>query len=376
MKILIVMGGFYPGKKYGGPPVSIDNFCALMEEIQCYVVTKNHDMGECEPYKNIEKGWNDRGNCKVLYLEEDHYNIRSFEKVIESIRPNILYLQGVFQKCIIPCLKLAQKYNIKVLLAPRGELCAGAMKKKYKKVPYICLLKILRLLQGVHFQSTSDEETEAIEKYLNVKKTRIHYLSNVPSIPKRKFENNKKFSGAAKFIFMSRIVRKKNLLYAINCFQNAVGNVKLDIYGPIEDEQYWNECMLAIKSLPNNIKVEYKGLLEHGEVHETFSKYHAFIFPTFSENYGHVIVEAMLSKCPVIISDQTPWNDISIENVGFVFSLDEIEKFKQTIQRIIDYDEENYISLLNNLERYTNLKLKVKELKCTYEEALHKIVAS
>lgn len=32
MKILIVMGGFFPGQKYGGPPVSVDIFCSLLKD--------------------------------------------------------------------------------------------------------------------------------------------------------------------------------------------------------------------------------------------------------------------------------------------------------------------------------------------------------
>ena len=39
MKILMIMPGFFPGKKYGGPPVSIDNFCSLMIGHEKYIIT-------------------------------------------------------------------------------------------------------------------------------------------------------------------------------------------------------------------------------------------------------------------------------------------------------------------------------------------------
>lgn len=74
MKILIVMGGFFPGKKYDGPPVSIDNFCTLMKEYQCYIVTHDHDLFESVRYSNITQGWNKRENCKVIYLNDKQYN--------------------------------------------------------------------------------------------------------------------------------------------------------------------------------------------------------------------------------------------------------------------------------------------------------------
>ena len=164
MKIMIVMGGFFPGKKYGGPPVSVDNFCTLMSEYDCYIVTHNHDLQENEPYDSIRDGWNDRGNCKVRYLPDDQYNKDLFEQVIEEIKPDVIYLQGLFQICIVPCLRLAKKYSIPVLLAPRGELCAGALNmKKWKKIPYIKAMKAAGLIKNIHWQSTSDEETEAIK---------------------------------------------------------------------------------------------------------------------------------------------------------------------------------------------------------------------
>ncbi len=38
---------------------------------------------------------------------------------------------------------------------------------------------------------------------------------------------------------------------------------------------------------------------------------HLFVFTTFSENFGHSIVESMLNGCPNLISNNTPWNDIN-----------------------------------------------------------------
>ena len=56
MKILIAMDGYFPGQKFGGPPVSTDNFCSLMCEHECYIVTKNHDLDEKTPYPGIVPG--------------------------------------------------------------------------------------------------------------------------------------------------------------------------------------------------------------------------------------------------------------------------------------------------------------------------------
>lgn len=368
MKILIIMSGFFPGKKYGGPPVSVDNFCSLMMNDECYIVTHDHDMGEKIAYPNITNNvWIDRDNCKVMYLSDEKYCKKTFLNIIKELRPDRFYLQGLFQSCILPCLLIAKKMDIKVVLAPRGELCVGALKKKYKKLPYIAFLRINGLLKNVIYQSTSAEETDAIIKYLGVKAETINFLTNIPSIPSQNFNRKTKEVGQAKFVFLSRIHPKKNLLSAINYFQKVEGDVIFDIYGSLEDESYWKECQKAIKNLPDNVSVNYCGLLSHDEVHSVFSKYNAFLFPTFSENYGHVIAESLSVGTPVIISNQTPWNGVNEAKAGWAFPLEDVENFVKVIQNIINWNKEDNENYCRNAQQFFLNEVKLDKIRNEYE---------
>lgn len=369
MKIMIVMGGFFPGKKYGGPPVSIDNFCTLMNEYECYIVTSNHDLFETDIYANIERGWNDRGNCKVLYLSDAEYKKQTFERVISEIQPEIIYLQGLFQKCVFPCLQLSKKYNLNVLIAPRGELCGGALNiKRHKKNLYIEAIKLLNLVKNIYWQSTSEEETAAIIKRMKADKGHIYRVDNIPSIPKEKYTRQEKVAGEGRFIFISRIHPKKNLLKAINLFHNIKETVTFDIYGSIEDEEYWERCQGEIRSLSDNVHVRYKGLVSHDQVHKVFSQYDAFLFPTLSENYGHVIVESLIVGTPVIISDQTPWNDVGKCGAGKVIALDNEEEFINAIKEIILSNNNYAKEVADNSRNYILKKMKIDKLREEYRE--------
>lgn len=363
-KILVVMDGFFPGLKYGGPPVSVNNFCSLMCDYDIYIVARNHDLNSQDKYTNIADGWNKRDNCTVKYFADSEYNYSSFKAVIDEIKPDFIYLQSLFQSCVIPCLYIAKKKGIKVILAPRGELCKGAFRKKYKKIPYILFLRIFDLVKNINFQSTSEEESACINKYLKANSENIHLLSNIPSCPKCDFPDKIKLSGSADFIFLSRIHPKKNLKSAISYFRNIKGNVNFHIYGPVEDTAYWNECKDEIKKLPENIKVSYCGLVSFENVHKTFNKYDGFIFPTLSENFGHVIAESLYSNCPVIISDQTPWNDIPQFNAGFVVSLNNEKGFEEAIQCIVD---SNSAAFRNNAKNYILQKLNLESLYSAYK---------
>lgn len=370
-KILIILSGFFPGKKYGGPPVSVDNFCALQKDCECYIVTHNHDLLETKKFDGIHEGWNDRSNCKVLYLSDLEYNKNTFEKVLIEINPDILYLQGLFQSCVLPCLLLAKKYDIPVLLAPRGELCKGAFNiRKWKKIPYIYVLKFLRLVENVHWQSTSEEEFEAIKKLMNVEEKNIFRLENIPSIPKKKYQRKEKKTGKSRFVFLSRIHPKKNLLFAISLFEGIKSNVEFDIYGSIEDDAYWKCCQGKMAELPNNVIVRYKGLVCHDQIYEVLSQYDALLLPTLSENYGHVIAESMFVGTPVIISNQTPWTDVNENNIGWAIPLDSKSLFEGAIKKIVEMDEVFFNTLSKNVLRYVSNKTKIDSIREKYREAL------
>ena len=209
-------------------------------------------------------------------------------------------------------------------------------------------------------KTASDEETLAIERYLGIPADHVFFLDNVPSIPKQEFLYPEKRAGEAKLIFLSRIHPKKNLLQAIKCLKNISGAITFDIYGSLEDKAYWELCQNEIKELPVNVTVNYCGLVTHDDVHRTFSNYDAFLFPTFSENYGHVIIEALVTGCPVIISDKTPWNDLEAAGAGWVCQLEDIPAFGKAVQMIVDSSDHTY---RKHAKEYAMNCLDVKKIK-------------
>ena len=105
-----------------------------------------------------------------------------------------------------------------------------------------------------------------------------------------------------------------------------------------------------------------------------FSKYDAFIFPTLSENYGHVIVESLIVGTPVIISNNTPWTDVNDFGCGGAFSLDDSMSFSLMIQKIIDADQELMSEFILRTRRYIDTKLKLADLESRYNSVLNAVV--
>lgn len=306
-------------------------------------------------------------------MSDSEQNFGKLSAIVDEIKPDIILLNSFFEyKFTVSLLFVSILKDIPVLLAPRGEICPNAFKLNgYKKKPYLFALRSFLRKKNVFFLSTSDEETASIKQLIGT--DRIFQIENVPTIPCIQHNSRYKYPGKLKCVFISRISRKKNLLFALHFLQKVNGDVEFDIYGP-KDEAYWDECLVAIKGLPKNIHVCYKGVLNREDVHSTFTDYDLLLFPTLSENYGHVIVESLVSGCPILISDQTPWKELELYHAGYSFSLENMDVFSDAVQEYVDMDNDDFIKCVNGCKAYVNDKLDIEKLKKMYLTAFTSII--
>ena len=92
-------------------------------------------------------------------------------------------------------------------------------------------------------------------------------------------------------------------------------------------------------------------------VASTFSQYHCFLFPTQSENYGHVISEALSVSCPVVLSrGTTPWDDID-RKAGYVCRPNDIDDFAAKLELLGMMNQADYDTLQKSTRDYFNNKI-------------------
>jgi glycosyltransferase involved in cell wall biosynthesis len=165
-------------------------------------------------------------------------------------------------------------------------------------------------------------------------------------------EKPRKRVGELRGVFISRISPEKNLLFALRMLQGLSGEVAFDIYGPVGIVEYWNKCKAAIAALPENIRVQYMGMIEHERVGEAFARHDLFLLPSLGENYSHVTCEALSAGCPVLISDRTPWRNLEEKGVGWDVPLEDEDRFRAVLQQCVDADGEWYAGLQARAAEY------------------------
>ncbi|MBJ8024861.1 glycosyltransferase family 4 protein [Bacillus cereus] len=360
MKDILILAPYYlPGFKGGGPIRSISNLVhTLGNELNFKIITSDRDLGDLIAYEKAQNEvWMKVGSAEVYYVTPEKFNFRYLRKIIKSTHYDFIYLNSFFNTnfSVIPI--LLRRMGIipykPIIVAPRGEFSPGALKiKKLKKELFIESTKLVGLHNKVIWHATSEEEKIDI-KQIYGEEVPVRVAQNLPNIFENKEHQKKeKKRGELKLVFLSRITEKKNLKGALTFLKGITGNITFDIYGPIENQNYWNACRDIIESLPNNVQVNYMGQVNNNKVHLLFSNYNAFLFPTFGENYGHVIVESLLAGCPVIISDQTPWKNIENEGAGWTIPLEKEETFISALNEIVHMDSEEFQQLSRSASDY------------------------
>jgi glycosyltransferase involved in cell wall biosynthesis len=362
---------FLPGYLAGGPIQSIATLTTqLGKDLDFKIITGDRDFKSETPYLNVKiNKWTEFEGRSVYYISPDKLNEGFLLELIQSTQHDAIYLNSLFSKHFaVNPLKWKQrgKINSKVILAPRGMLGEGALAiKPLKKHLFLRYAKTFGYFKDVCWQSTSAQETVEIKKRIGAK-SHIVEISNFPNTAK-KMEGIEKRPGFLKLCFISRISEKKNLNFAIEVLKFIKdSSITFDVYGPIEDDQYWNACLKNSEELQKNIQFNYKGVFKPEEIGSVVSNYHALFLPTHNENYGHVIVEALQHGRPVILSDQTPWRNLEKENVGFDISLNEKLRFILAIHQLSSIDQKGFDAMSKSCISYIQLKLNIDDIKQSY----------
>ena len=369
-KVLILNGQYLPGYKGGGPIQSCVNMVDnLSDQFEFKVLCADRDFKETKPYEGIAvNSWNLVGAAQVFYMSPELQNLAGFKKVFDETEYDVLYMNGFFSPIftIKPLIlrRLGKLKKTKIILAARGDFTGGVEQKslkkygtgglehkKFKKYSYIAVAKLLGMYNDLLWHATSDIEVRDIQKVYP--KAKVFMVPNLPARFNKKRRVIEKGPGKLRIVFISRIVPKKNLRYALEVLKQIdQGEVVFDIYGPAEDKDYWAECKRLIEEMPENVSVSYRGEIPHHEVPHVFEQYHAFFFPTHGENYGHIIAEAMMNNCLCILSQGvTPWDDY-IERLDIGAPLDKQERFVEIVIRLILADQSAIDSMLKYNDDY------------------------
>jgi len=182
---------------------------------------------------------------------------------------------------------------------------------------------------------TADNEAVATRKRIPGVATAA--IPNGVEVPSRLPSRNWTPEGMLRLVFLGRLHPIKgieNLLRAIQVIGSR--NVTLTIYGTGEP-RYVRELQEYVKSLSTESRIRFAGHVEGVNKTTAFLNADVCVVPSFSENFGLVVAEALAHGVPVIASKGTPWDKLEERGCGLWVANDH-DSLADAIKRLRDMD--------------------------------------
>ena len=374
-RVLVFTPWFLPGQQGGGSVLAVRYLVEqLGETFEFVVATGDRDFGARRPYTSEE---HDEA-CRELGIEIHHLpsGWRRIAHLWRLLRQpfDLVYLNSVLSPGLglLPLVlrRLGRARNARLLIAPRGELHLPllAMKAGRKRL-YLGSMKVLRLFDNAVLHATSAAEYDDL-RALGLGEVRLASdltPTQWPQLPPPRLVSE----GALRMAFVSRIDRNKNLAQVIRVLAGVNVAVQLDVAGPVGDAEYWAACQAAMATLPGHIQVRQLGALTQAEVLDLLTEQELFFLPTWSENHGYVIHEALLAGCALLISDRTPWRGLEQQGVGFDLALENDQAMADVITRFAGLPPAQRLAIRHRAQAYGLARLDGSDAR----EAMRRLLA-
>ncbi len=227
----------------------------------------------------------------------------------------VLHSHGLWMYTSLAVEKASRKMNIPYIVSPRGMLEPWAWKHHaWKKRPVWWLWERRIISRAAVLHATAESEAD------NLRALGLHnpiaVIPNGVDIP-NSVEQTEEKKDKKTVLFISRIHPKKGLLNLVKAW-TAVKPVewKAVIAGPSQGG-HEDEVKDAVRSAGLSDQFEFPGPVYEGDKWELYRKADLFILPTYSENFGIVVAEALAAGVPVITTKGTPWRELEEQECGW-----------------------------------------------------------
>ena len=136
-----------------------------------------------------------------------------------------------------------------------------------------------------------------------------------------------------KLLYVGRVSREKNMPLLADIFRGLFHmrkNVRLIVVG---DGPYMKEMKESLAGYP----VTFTGFLEGKQLAQAYASSDIFIFPSTTDTFGRVVLEAQASGLPVIVSGRGgPRENLIDEKTGFIVSSNERDCYIRAALKLID----------------------------------------
>jgi glycosyltransferase involved in cell wall biosynthesis len=330
MRILHVVPTYIPAYRYGGPIRSVHGLCKGLVKLghDVHVFTTNVDgpRNSNVPLDSpIKLDGVNVWYFQSRYLRRIYWSPPMADALSERIYDfDLLHLHSIYLWPTWAAARAARRRNIPYLLSPRGMLEKDLIRRKspLAKTVWISLIEKRNIENAVALHVTSKRETAEALKF-GLKLPPVFEVPNGIDLETSPSDNN--ISSLIRHIlqkspfllFLGRINWKKGLDRLIPAMRHIPG-MYLVIAG--NDEENYTP---SLEALADNYEVRgrifFAGPVHGADKKALLKNASVLVLPSYSENFGNVVLEAMAQGCPVAVTPEVGAAEIVLDaNAGIV----------------------------------------------------------
>jgi glycosyltransferase involved in cell wall biosynthesis len=319
MRVLHIVPMFYPAHYYGGPTQSVYSLCRhvarLGGEVRVLTTNANGPTADLPVRTGVEEELDDAVRvtyCRRLLAQAVAPSLTS--RLSAMVRwADVVHITAVYSFPVIPALLACRTQNKPVVWSPRGSLqrWSGSRRVPLKNVwDLFCrMVKPPRLVLHVTSQEEAEESTA---RYPGVPAA---VIPNGVEIPES--VDHTENTGTLRLIYLGRIDQKKGIENLLDACAGLDGMLEwsLSIAGT-GDPDYVQSIAARIDRLGLSHRARMLGAVVGEAKQRLFENADLIVTPSYTENFGNVVAEALAHGVPALASRGTPWRELPERGCG------------------------------------------------------------
>jgi glycosyltransferase involved in cell wall biosynthesis len=317
----MLIPSYKPAYHYGGPVRSVAALCESLvmagHEVSVYTTNANGDVDldiDTKRYYSID-------GVTVRYFKRWTKGHSNFSPVLfweffrKARRFDVIHIHSWWNPIAIFSVFICWFLNLVPMLSPRGSVTAYSFENRNTSIKNWFHRIVGRvLLKHTILHVTSSEEKREIDLFVAPSKP-VYVLPNILELPKKVYGEPAE-NGVFTLIFLSRIDPKKNLELLIKVL-SGINTIPIRLLIVGKGERSYELELRALDT--GKHEVVWLGNMDGEERFKLLAESDLFVLPSFSENYGNVVLEALSQGTPVLISEDVGAKDFVIEhNLGWI----------------------------------------------------------
>jgi glycosyltransferase involved in cell wall biosynthesis len=351
MRVLHVVPTYFPAIRYGGPIFAVHGLCRALAARghRIEVFTTNVDgpndsavpLGTPVALDGVNISYFPSTNFRRLYWSPPlaralNVQLRSF---------SVVHLHSVFLWPTWAAAQRARRARIPYVISPRGMLVKELINRRsrFAKSAWLQLIEKTNLQEAAAIHATSELEAEELGRFNWVIRRVATIANGIDEMTDFSLDevsaDIKKIAREQPIIlFFGRISWKKGLDRLVKAFA-LTHHGKLVIVGP-DDENMVVQLMRLARELQIGHRV---GILPRSVVgadkEYLYKSAQLFVLPSYSENFGNTVLEAMQRGVPAIVTPEVGAAEIVRVSAGGIVTQADPNSLSAAIERLIDAPE-------------------------------------